>query len=51
MDAKIIAGILAAGGAALAAGGVYRIRKLVTSKKETPSGTMFPGSRLKRRVR
>ena len=27
MDAKIIAGILAAGGAALAAGGVYRMNK------------------------
>ena len=49
MDAKIIAGILAAGGAALAAGGVYR--KLVTSRKGAPSGTMFPGFRLKRRVR
>lgn len=52
MDAKIIAGILAAGGAALAAGGVYRMNKKTGYfKKGIPSGTMFPGSRLKRRVR
>ena len=51
MDAKIIAGILAAGGAALAAGGVYRMNKKTGYFKKGNSGTMFPGSRLKRRVR
>ena len=48
MDAKIIAGILAAGGAALAVGGIYRMNKKTGYfKKEIPSDTMFPGFRLK----
>ncbi len=36
MDAKIIAGILAAGGAALAAGGVYRMNKKTGYFKKGP---------------
>ena len=52
MDAKIIAGILAAGGAALAVGGIYSMnRKRVILKKEIPSDTMFPVFRLRRQVR
>ena len=52
MDAKIIAGILAAGGAALAVGGIYSMNKKTGYfKKEIPSDTMFPVFRLRRQVR
>ena len=51
MDAKIIAGILAAGGAALAVGGIYSMNKKVILKREIPSDTMFPVFRLKKQVR
>ena len=52
MDAKIIAGILAAGGAALAAGGVYRMNKKTGYFKKGNS-VRYDVSRIpfKRRVR
>ena len=49
MDAKIIAGILAAGGAALAVGGIYSMNKKTGYFKK--SDTMFPVFRLKKQVR